>query len=234
MRTSISVSELDNDPSGHSKCKVFGNVAERLIGEDFKRKIPYAQSEIFNDNDNRDAELREFLLRNNRALTRNQVDGFMKYCKANKMMRYPDLLVHTSSCQEFYEIKPNSGSGRRAGRGKLKIFKDVYKKHKFIYQAGFQYNPNLYQCIAKYEDIISVFFRVTKADDGLLLYDMTVDFEENAASSQYRNSYKVMVFDLIRHIAFDRLNGLNTPLTRPIRLYDEDVARLFYRRQRVF
>nr|WP_315220216.1 hypothetical protein [uncultured Flavobacterium sp.] len=53
----------------------------------------------------------------------------------------PDILIHTSQLQEYYEIKPDSLTGRRAGRSKLAILSSNYTSYALPYVVGASFNP---------------------------------------------------------------------------------------------
>ncbi|MBL7697998.1 MAG: hypothetical protein JNK79_07560 [Chitinophagaceae bacterium] len=48
----------------------------------------------------------------------------------------PDILIHNNAMKEYYEIKPDSKSGRSAGYQKLRDLIDIYKTYGLPYKQG--------------------------------------------------------------------------------------------------
>lgn len=230
MRTFIPISELDNNPYGQSKSKLFGEVAERLIFQDFASSIDFTQEQSFLDNGQREENLKTFLINNNKRVTRDAVERFVDWCKADKLMRFPDIMIHTDEYTEFYEIKPNSRTGLSAGAKKVGILKAVYPSYHLPYTVGKQYNPKLYRCLAKYRHAIAINFRVQKADHGLLVYDLWVDYDTNLSEKQDPLVYRVMLMDLIRYVVFDKMLTADEISPAPLMISDKDIDSIFSQR----
>lgn len=55
----------------------------------------------------------------------------------------PDIITHDAPARlEFYELKPNSDSGKEAGREKIENFKIICQLHNLPYAVGRLYNPD--------------------------------------------------------------------------------------------
>lgn len=230
MRTFIPISELDNNPYGQSESKLFGEVAERLIFQDFSSSIDLTPEQSFMDNGHREENLKTFLVNNNKRVTRDAVDQFVTWCKDDKLMRFPDIMIHTDQCREFYEIKPNSRAGLSAGAKKVGILKAVYASYHLPYTAGRQYNPALYRCLAKYKHSIAINLRVQMADYGLLVYDLWVDYDTNLSEKQDLLVYRVMLIDLIRYVVFGKLKTAEEISPAPIMISDKEIEFIFSQR----
>lgn len=56
-------------------------------------------------------------------------------------LKRPDILIDNSKLKEYYEIKPDSSSGRSAGRSKLNEIEDYYRRYSLPYSRGSLFKP---------------------------------------------------------------------------------------------
>ena len=114
----------------------FGKIAEDLIYMDFCKQKFYSPGEIYVD-DNNPAAYLFFLKTHNPGLGLTSYAMALEYSSLG--MKRPDLLVHSFYEQAFYEIKPNSISGKQAGIEKLGILSASYLYFKLPYKLGLTY-----------------------------------------------------------------------------------------------
>ncbi len=177
--------------------KAIGLLAEDFIGEEYLRHrgrstfFP-ASPEDFQDVSvifgNRQLHV-AFLAANNPTRFKPGVAGLgfdladPLAVDANRM-KVPDLLNHipaastTPSRVEYYEIKPNSISGRSAGRRKLKSLESDYKKLAFPYIRGKVWSVNKRVRIFKGSILgfsVESTFHYFLLEDGLIVYDICID-----------------------------------------------------------
>ncbi|MEU6622634.1 peptidoglycan-binding protein [Streptomyces litmocidini] len=90
-------------------------------------------------------------------------------------VKVPDIISHRFSRSEFYEIKPDSASGRKKGKDKIGWFMLLCKPDKanLPYKAGTSYKPNFVVDLpggnalgGKYKIVVHIEWEV----DGLILY----------------------------------------------------------------
>jgi hypothetical protein len=171
METLIAPSEIPGistkDASG------FGNLAEDLIYADFCRQYAFSQYQLFKDDNNPQGYL-YFLARNNAAFTEQNQRLFYTRLKEEQLYRVPDLMVHTGFGKVFYEIKPYSDSGIRAGAEKVAYLNATYKHFNLPYVAGRDFVPTQNQRLAYLKDDFTVDLQVQQALPGLILYRLRV------------------------------------------------------------
>ncbi|MBS1635790.1 MAG: hypothetical protein JST26_07685 [Bacteroidetes bacterium] len=115
----------------------FGYIAEPFIGfrlKSYFRKNNIADENIYNDYSFEgaiDTSYVSFLVNKNPFLTPGDIADL-----ENNSRSRPDILIHEDTLKEFYEIKPNSPSGRSAGREKIKALESDYTKFKLPYTKG--------------------------------------------------------------------------------------------------
>lgn len=96
----------------------FGAVAEDLIYVDFHARYSGGPWELFRDANNPSSYL-AFLAYNNPSFDKQQQLDCFRWLQEERWMRVPDFLVHRSAERSFYDVKPDSISGRSAGVEKV-------------------------------------------------------------------------------------------------------------------
>lgn len=151
----------------------FGNLAEDLIYADFCTQYSFSQFQLFKDDNNPQGYL-YFLARNNPAFTEQKQRKFYTRLKEEQLYRIPDLMVHIGFGKVFYEIKPYSDSGIRAGVEKIAYLNATYKYFDLPYVAGGSFVPTQNQRLAYLKDDFTVDLQVQQALPGLILYRLRV------------------------------------------------------------
>lgn len=92
----------------------------------------------------------------------------------------PDILIHTRLIKEFYEIKPNSNSGRAAGKRKVQDLNRIYSTYNLPYSEGSSFIPPDHIEIGSTSIVVSgktipveVSFGLLKTG-ALILYDVCI------------------------------------------------------------
>ena len=92
----------------------------------------------------------------------------------------PDILIDNKKLKEYYEIKPDSQTGRSAGRKKMRSIADYYYKYSLPYSVGRYFNPPSELLIGrtviysgKTQIPVEVSFGL-RLDNGLILYDLCI------------------------------------------------------------
>jgi hypothetical protein len=156
-----------------SNASIFGGLAEDLIYADFCAQFGVLPGQVFVDHYNPAAYL-YFLASHNPQFTQaQQLDYYTRLLGAG-LMRVPDLLVHTPLERAFYEIKPNSPSGRSAGIEKVGILQAVYPFYQLPYVGGTLFQPRD-QVVAQLGTTFRATFRASLAAPGLILYQICLD-----------------------------------------------------------
>lgn len=95
----------------------------------------------------------------------------------------PDIITHDDPAQlEFYELKPNSDSGKEAGREKIENFKIICQLHNLPYEAGKLYNPDRRILIwdgTWFGSPAKVRLHFFRFEPGLLVYEVCVEASSN-------------------------------------------------------
>jgi hypothetical protein len=95
---------------------------------------------------------------------------------AQSLLKIPDLLTHDDPRRlEFYEIKPNSVTGRQAGIDKISQIGALYDSFSLPYRPGTIYNPNV--TIRLFEGDFSVGhvtsdLHIKRLQKGLIVYEL--------------------------------------------------------------
>ncbi|MCB0061848.1 MAG: DUF4157 domain-containing protein [Caldilineaceae bacterium] len=157
-----------------SDASLFGHVAEAFINADFCSSGYICASPFVFMDDNNPAGYLYFLTYNNPHFTQIQQTDFYTRLRGEELMRVPDILVHTPQEKAFYEIKPNSASGVRAGTEKVGILSAVYLFYTLPYTAGVTFSPRDHR-IAFFGSTLRVRLRVSRIVSGLIVYDLCVE-----------------------------------------------------------
>jgi hypothetical protein len=117
--------------------QAWGALAEGVIEEDYCETFGCGDDDWF-DRNNATAMAR-FLIDHNPGVFGPRA-ALRLYGEAGSLRR-PDILSHKRSRKEYYEIKPDSRDGRRAGRAKLAEIADFMAAKRLPYVAGTEYEP---------------------------------------------------------------------------------------------
>jgi hypothetical protein len=92
----------------------------------------------------------------------------------------PDLMTNVQGRQEFYEIKPNSKSGRKDGRDKVVGLLTFFQSEHLTYEPGLQYEPDRSVTLWKYDsglfkyEVKLHYFRIQA---GLVVYEVCTEID---------------------------------------------------------
>jgi hypothetical protein len=96
-------------------------------------------------------------------------------------LKIPDIMTHdTARRLEFYEIKPNSSSGRSAGRSKIRSIAAAIASTGLPYVPGIQYTPNKKRRFFSGLVLgfhLDVFFHFEFIAPGLIVYEFCFEGE---------------------------------------------------------
>ena len=163
---------------------LFGTAAEIPIFLDYctKMNCNYFTSAIFQgvnpsddffDNNNT-TEYINFIEQHNPRLTTGQKVAMRGL---SKNLRRPDILSHKRSRREFYEVKPNTVTGRSAGREKIGDLVSFYNAFSLPYIAGTAYKPRSEIILAEVfigRVKVEIFLRLDMPTSGLIVYDLCI------------------------------------------------------------
>ena len=117
-----------------------------------------------------------FLVDHNPSVSKSMLLGL----SAAGLLKIPDIATDDGFIEEFYEIKPNSISGRAAGRLKVMFIEAANKNIGLPYTLGRRWRPNDHFTVfdglfagAK----VKVTFHYFLILDGLVVYEMCIDGE---------------------------------------------------------
>lgn len=153
-----------------SEASAFGAIAEELIYADFCMRYARVSTEVFRDANNPAAYL-YFLTINNPHFSQATHTDFYTRLRGEKLMRVPDFMVHTAAEKAFYEVKPDSPSGRLAGMDKVGTLQAVYPFYKLPYRPGTAFTPRDH-VVARLGSAIEVRLDVKRAAPGLIVYKL--------------------------------------------------------------
>lgn len=154
-----------------AEVSAFGNIAEDLIYMDFRAQHPYGPSEIYAD-DNNPASYLYFLKSKNPSL---QLATYAtSVTTAGLGMVRPDIMIHSFVEKVFYEIKPDSDSGRRAGITKVGTLSGTYLHFNLPYTPGLAYKPGEIT-VASFTSMLTVKLKIRLIGPGLIVYKLCVD-----------------------------------------------------------
>ena len=92
----------------------------------------------------------------------------------------PDLMTHAGDRQEFYEVKPNSKSGRASARNERINILEFFTSENLSYVPGTVYDPDESVTLWKYNsglfkyELSLHFFRL---DKGIILYEVCTEID---------------------------------------------------------
>lgn len=151
----------------------FGGLAEDIIFADFVTHYPSYARDVFQDSHNPSGYL-FFLASKNPGFTQAQQTAYFEILKETKLLRVPDFLVHTPSERAFYEVKPESVSGKAKGIEKVGVLTALYPTFNLPYVAGTVYTPRDH-VVASFGTALKVTLRVRRAAPGLIFYKLCLD-----------------------------------------------------------
>jgi len=151
----------------------FGAVAEDIIYADFFAQYFGGPNDFFRDSNNPSSYL-YFLAVNNPHFSQSVQSDYYRRLRTEGLERIPDFLVHKSVEKAFYEVKPDSASGMRAGIDKVGVLKAVYSFYRLPYMAGIIFTPRDHT-IALLGKAIQATLRVRRAAAGLIVYKVCVE-----------------------------------------------------------
>ena len=151
-----------------AEASTFGNVVENIVFADYCEQFPPAPNSVFWDQNNPAAYL-YFLASHNPHFTAERQRDYFIRAGGETGLRVPDILVDSAGERGFYEIKPDSESGVRAGVEKVGNLLAIYKFYDLRYQGGVRFTPRDRK-VAFLRGRLEVTLKTRRAAPGLLLY----------------------------------------------------------------
>lgn len=174
MRGCLAPSEIPGINS--SEASTFGWVAEELIYMDFCRQYSCVSTfppQYFKDNNN-EKEYLNFLAANNPTFSSYKQDELFNRLRGEELFKMPDIMVHKITDRAFYEIKPNSVTGRRDGKMKVAYLSATYDYYKLPYKTGITFSPQNHR-IGFWGNKLTVTLQVDRVAPGLILYKICLE-----------------------------------------------------------
>jgi hypothetical protein len=153
----------------------FGGLVEDIIFADYCSQHGCGSNDVFTDNNNLAAYVYFLAIHNPQFTEAKQIDFFAQV-RGAELMRIPDLLVHKPEEKAFYEIKPDSASGRAKGMEKVGTLQAVYPTFKLPYTAGIFFTPRDHT-VAQLGGVLRATLQVRRVAPGLILYKLCLDSE---------------------------------------------------------
>src|SRR5262249_37193073 len=163
----------------------FGAVAEAIIQADYLTNVgrtsvfpvsPFDFIDITHGFGNTALYI-AFLKANNPRLSVSQ----LAVLSAGGDLKIPDIMTHDPPRRtEFYEIKPNSVTGRLAGTTKVALIDAVMTGFSLPYRPGIQYAPNKRVLLFSGTPLgarLEVFFHFQHIAPGLIVYEICAEGE---------------------------------------------------------
>lgn len=175
MKGCLAPSEIPGIAS--SEASLFGTFAENLIYADFCTQYSCGSGDVYLD-DNNPATYLYFLASKNPHFTEQQQRDYFRRAWGQRLAKIPDFLVHSPTEKVLYEVKPDSTSGRAAGRTKIGTLKAVYTEFRLPYVLGRRYQPRNHR-VAFYGTSLTVALNVRKAFDGLIVYKLCLESDKD-------------------------------------------------------
>ena len=129
-----------------------------------------------------------------------------------RLVNVPDLATHSPALnqslaarREFYEIKPNSQSGRSDGYTKLTALDQLHDVCDLKYQRGTVWSPDEHITISKFDGIspflkISIHYKLLSP--GLVVYEICVDDPLEEFSKELLRFLLMLVLAIILALIF--------------------------------
>jgi hypothetical protein len=169
MQGCIAPSEIPGITPDESR--IFGGLAEDLIFADYCGQ--YGIKDVFQD-DNNPAAYLLFLETHNPHFTKAQHIDYYVRLRGQDVRRVPDILAHKVTERAFYEVKPDSPSGRNAGIEKIGRLSAIYKFYALPYTAGRLFMPRDIT-VAALGSALRATLRSRRPFDALILYRLCID-----------------------------------------------------------
>lgn len=163
----------------------FGSVAEAIIQADYLKDVgrvsffpasPFDFIDISHGFGNSILYI-AFLGANNPRLSTSQ----LAVLSVGGDLKIPDIMTHNPPRRtEYYEIKPNSLTGRPAGATKVALIAAVMSAFSLPYVPGIQYTPNKKISIFSGTPLgarLDVFFHFQRIAPGLIVYEICAEGE---------------------------------------------------------
>lgn len=202
--------------------KLLGTIAERLVFVDFCSQHncnewtpPANLGHDFLDAFNSNKSLAAYYRHHNVHIT-GEIEKSMT--KRGSGIRRPDIVRHTDAIRQYYEIKPQSVSGRKQGRDKLKALNKFYKRFNLPYTPGTFYSPpkSIWMGTARFEGLdIKLSLELFEIQAGLITYHFCIEGELEEASKRFWNRIRLIGLLII-------LIGIISPIEDPIEVPDRD------------
>lgn len=174
MKGCLAPSEIPGIASGDAS--IFGNIAEEFIYADFVQHFGMHSGQVYSDHYN-EAGYIYFLTQNNPHFDETLQLGFYSMLRSRKLgVRRPDIILHTNTEQSFYEIKPDSVSGRAAGVEKVGILSASYQFFHLPYIPGTKFRPRSHR-IAYLGNALQIDLVPRLIGPGLIAYKICVNTE---------------------------------------------------------
>lgn len=163
----------------------FGAIAESVIAGDYLLDVGRRSFFPISDKDFQDIGIGfgntilyiAFLVAHHPGLSPSQLAAL----SAAGLVSIPDLMTSDAPTRtEFYEIKPNSITGRTAGAVKIAAIGALMTSQALPYAPGTQYTPNKRIRIFAGSPLgarIEVFFHFQRISPALIVYDICVEGE---------------------------------------------------------
>jgi hypothetical protein len=155
--------------------------------------------------------------------------------KTSTRFAVPDIISHVpgavpggGNMGEFYEIKPNSDTGRRQGKEKIDWFADVIARYKLPYLSGDKYTPNEKELVLDGTNFgipIQVSIHYWHESTGLLLYEFCFKIDRDTYEEAWSKSWIQAAVVLVIFIFYfgtkgrglQILDDILPPLSSPLR-----------------
>jgi hypothetical protein len=225
----------------HPAVAAFGEVAEYIIKLDYCRSkggcqeylTPGAQTDFFDVamGFSRCRHLAAYLKTHHPHLDETRLAGQCEMKKdSGASFPVPDIITFQPPGRtEFYEIKPNSASGRRAGRDKIIWFEIICRDESLPYAAGSQYSPDRRVVVWNGTWLgspVKVRLHWFLDQRGLLLYELCVEVsQETFAEMLVKSLLRFVILALILLLRNPAavaaavatvLASVTSPLRRPV------------------
>lgn len=148
---------------------------------------------------------------------------------SDKHFPVPDIITHEPPTRtEFYEIKPNSVSGKRKGRDKVIWFEIICTSESLPYVAGRIYDPNRRVLVwdgTWFGSPVKVRLHWFRETDGLIVYELCFEASvENFAEALVKLLIALVVAALISAllpvaggvVVLASLEGVTSPMGQPV------------------
>lgn len=151
----------------------FGNFAEDLISSEYRLRRGFSGMDVYIDNNN-PAPYWYFIVSHNPQFSIQAQKDYYTQAYLARDYRRPDILIHTFAEKAFYEIKPDSTSGRQAGVEKVGILTSTYAMCRLPYLPGFAYSETSI-LVASAGPVLRVHLRAKLQMPGLIVYRICLE-----------------------------------------------------------